>query len=418
MIARSRLATQWRRADAIGVLAVVIAALFGFVPDADGATSVSTTGIPLTEIPGLSAGIAHRINNAGEVAGSGMFVPNDGNNDFRAFFWSGVGAPEDIIPSPFGDGARTNINESGEVAGWFHSNTFLTRRAFRWAPGTTADDLGVPLGYVGGDIQATGIDDFGNVVGFYLVPVGTCAEGSSSCGFYGQPGQHGAEMLVVDEVFPTDVDLYSGSVGVVVGIRGTWTPPGTRATDVVPLEGDVAVGRGITELMIAGSVDTPDGTRATFWPGPDGGAPTILGTLGGSFSAAFGINAQGWVVGQSETATGEIHAFLWTPSEGMIDLGTLGGATSTVQDINDRGQIAGGAENANGITVAVVWERGAEVNAPSRYRSDPGTAGAGGVFAQRDPGGDRSGGRPVHAHLERSPARSHDHLDRHRVADL
>ena len=47
-----------------------------------------------------------------------------------------------------------------------------------------------------------------------------------------------------------------------------------------------------------------------------------LGTLGGSSSAAWGINEAGQVVGAAATATGAQHAFLYTNGM-MIDLGTL-----------------------------------------------------------------------------------------------
>ena len=45
-----------------------------------------------------------------------------------------------------------------------------------------------------------------------------------------------------------------------------------------------------------------------------------LGTLGGSNSRATAVNASGHIVGTSQTATGEEHAFLWTPNGGMVDL--------------------------------------------------------------------------------------------------
>ena len=51
--------------------------------------------------------------------------------------------------------------------------------------------------------------------------------------------------------------------------------------------------------------------------------------------------------GVSETATGETHAFLWQAGR-MRDLGTLGGGFSDARGINDRGQIVGISETASG----------------------------------------------------------------------
>jgi len=85
----------------------------------------------------------------------------------------------------------------------------------------------------------------------------------------------------------------------------------------------------------------------------NGGAITDLGTLpGGGSSAAFWINAKGWITGNSENGETdplipglpEVRAVLW--KDGQIrDLGTLGGSTSFAQAINDRGQITGLALN-------------------------------------------------------------------------
>lgn len=81
---------------------------------------------------------------------------------------------------------------------------------------------------------------------------------------------------------------------------------------------------------------------------PNGGAVTMLGTLGGDFCEPLGINNLGQVVGLSKTSSGDLHAFVTGPNgQSMTDLETLddivkaGWSGLTVAGINDHGQIAG-----------------------------------------------------------------------------
>jgi len=67
---------------------------------------------------------------------------------------------------------------------------------------------------------------------------------------------------------------------------------------------------------------------------------TDLGTLGGNYSAAYGVNDAGQVVGYGYTTGGDTHAFLYSDGV-MTDLGTLGGRDSYTQGINDTGQVVG-----------------------------------------------------------------------------
>ena len=69
-----------------------------------------------------------------------------------------------------------------------------------------------------------------------------------------------------------------------------------------------------------------------------------LGFLSGGdpYSYAFAINNLGQVTGESMTASGHAHAFLWDPVKGMQDLGVpTGGFYSSGFGINDSGQVAG-----------------------------------------------------------------------------
>jgi probable HAF family extracellular repeat protein len=99
--------------------------------------------------------------------------------------------------------------------------------------------------------------------------------------------------------------------------------------------------------------------RAVLWQ-PDG-TPIELGSLGGSYSQALGINEYGDVVGLAETAAGMGHAFLWRQGAGMVDL-DVDGIFSWAFGVNDAGQVVGEHLDATGRQRAFVWtmERGIE----------------------------------------------------------
>ena len=77
-----------------------------------------------------------------------------------------------------------------------------------------------------------------------------------------------------------------------------------------------------------------------------------LGTLGGSYCAATGINNSGQVVGYSYLPGDTVfHPFIWTARDGMVDLGLPEGV-STLQGvaINSRGHIIASSPNAQGLS--------------------------------------------------------------------
>lgn len=211
----------------------------------------------------------------------------------------------------------------------------------------------------------------------------------------------------------TRVDLAPGWAGssldindrnAVVGLRYQgmtplpfrWTPAtglvdlpalGTRTPVAINRQGDIAaISRDGTAILASNGTRTLIGgflaqdmsdSRAAVgaigaWPTPTAalwspsGGIRSLGTLGGDMSYAYGMNNEGEVVGASMTTSGDLHAFYWSASRGMVDLGR-GEAVA----ISDRGHIVGtrptGLINVYGSEVwhATMWRGTGGVTTPA-----------------------------------------------------
>ena len=81
---------------------------------------------------------------------------------------------------------------------------------------------------------------------------------------------------------------------------------------------------------------------------------TNLGTLGGSFSTAYAINASGQVAGSASLADGTVRATRWT--NGLaLNLGVPFGNNSAAYGINDAGQVVGDSYLGSASNRAVLW---------------------------------------------------------------
>jgi probable HAF family extracellular repeat protein len=78
------------------------------------------------------------------------------------------------------------------------------------------------------------------------------------------------------------------------------------------------------------------------------------------------------VVGQSNIANGQNHAFLWEKSSGMSDLGTLGDNGINPIDINNLGQVIGYSYITSGQNRPFFWEKSSGISDLNDLVSAPG----------------------------------------------
>lgn len=133
---------------------------------------------------------------------------------------------------------------------------------------------------------------------------------------------------------------------------------GSTKTNLGTLGGSFSVGRAINDSnQVVGSsqAEDLDGPEHAFlWNGTTMVDLGTLSDIGSDYSNAFAINASGHIAGESNTATGELHAFRRTTGA-LIDMGVMSGDTySTARGINDNGFITG---KSGRITNNVTTER-------------------------------------------------------------
>jgi probable HAF family extracellular repeat protein len=118
--------------------------------------------------------------------------------------------------------------------------------------------------------------------------------------------------------------------------------------------------------------------RPVLWSaGQRGFQPQELGTLGGSYGEAYGVNAAGTIVGKSDTPNSTTHAFAWQSGH-MTDLGAIAGASnSAAYAVNSSGAIVGYSRTPLGLDHAVLW------TSPTAAPVDLGTLFAGGISKAR-----------------------------------
>lgn len=254
------------------------------------------------------------------------------------------------------------INNAGQVVGQSSINGNGQSRAFLWENGAISE-----LANLGNNSfsSARDINDKGQVVG------------NSSQGVF-----------VWENGNVTYLDKYATSVRAINDV-GQVVGGGTDDDDDLPYEQSffwengtltpIRIGRDsfsydINNLgQVVGSAGP--GQRGFLW---ENGEVTILPTLGGQQSAAFGINDKEQIVGVASIPRPDDpffrednHAFLWENGN-IIDLGTLGGDYSFATDINENTQVVGGSLTSTGERSGFLWENGTMFDLNSLLPADSG----------------------------------------------
>jgi probable HAF family extracellular repeat protein len=305
----------------------------------------------------------------------------------HAFLWDGIHGMKDLGTLGGKNSFATGINDSGVVVG-YSDMIDRTTHAFTWTKATGMVDIGIyftgrPSTQAAainaqGAVAGTGVGLSPNIPALFTPPntwllldqvsnyylnfafgindsnqlTGQIYQGNGVFGYFWDPAQNVFTLL---PVFPDGTYTVGNAINNLGHIAGTATLPGAfhglfwtaggGSRDIGGLNGSAYTAAGaINDRDEVVGYNVPE-LAGFYWSQPTGLLP--LQSLGGSMSAAFGINVSGMIAGYSSTADGTVHATRWTDhTSAPQDLGSLKvGGNSYARGINNKGQVVGYADS-------------------------------------------------------------------------
>lgn len=274
------------------------------------------------------------------------------NATTHAFLWSTATGMRDLGSIGGGSSYANGINNAGQVVGYYE--TASSYHAFLWTASSGMQDLGT----LGGDFAiASGINSAGQVVGGSSNASGevhaflwTATSGMKDLGDTLR-GTFSDAVAINDQGAITGTASQVGDTRYVAFLR---TPPHKWIQALGTLGSHFSYGHAINAGgTMAGSSPLNNNLNPYHAFIRRAGSRLFdIGTLGGGNSTALGINSSEQVVGWSGFFP---QAFLWNATSGMQALPTLGGQNSSALAINSNSQIVGFSDLSPTVSHAVLW---------------------------------------------------------------
>jgi probable HAF family extracellular repeat protein len=161
---------------------------------------------------------------------------------------------------------------------------------------------------------------------------------------------------------PNSLESYGYGInnsGTVVGITYS---SGVAYGTIWSGSGSTELGAGSYAMAInnAGEVVGANGGQA--FTDVNGQVQELATQPGIGWSAAYGVNDSGTVVGDGQLANGTFRGIVWSPNGSMVLLGTLGGTSSQATGVSDNGEVVGFASLADGYQNAFSMMDGLMIN--------------------------------------------------------